>query len=124
MSFGNGSASPLATRRSGVQPLLLEVGACERDGRLREVDAGADGASLGEACEIDGGTASDFEDRLAAIPIEVDQPQQVVQLLEVIVVEIVEEATRPDRVTGDFEIVNVLFPGTRGLRRRSPRCIL
>ena len=45
-----------------------------------------------------------------AIAVEVDEPQQVMQLLEVILVEIVEEPARPDRMPRDLEIVNVMLP--------------
>ncbi len=92
------------------QSLLLEVGLRQRDGRRREIDAGADGAALGEARQVDRGTAPDLEHRLAAIAVEIDQPQQVMQLFEVILVQILEEPARPDRVRRDFEIVDVLFP--------------
>ena len=48
--------------------------------------------------------------RRAAIPVEVDEPQQVVQLLEVVLVEVGEEPRRPDRVSRDLEIVDVPVP--------------
>ena len=51
-----------------------------------------DGAALREADEIGPGAAADVEHTLAAIAVEVHEPQQVVQLLEVILVEIGEEA--------------------------------
>ena len=56
------------------------------------------------------GAAADFEHGLATIAVEVDEPQQVVQLLEMILIEIVEESARPDRMRGDLEIVDMLFP--------------
>ena len=93
-----------------MQPLLREVLPRQRDRRRRQVDAGDDGAALGEPDEIGAGAAADVEHAAAAIPVEVDQPQQVVQLLEVVLVEIGEEPRRPDRVRRDLEIVNVLVP--------------
>ncbi len=47
---------------------------------------------------------------LPAVAVEVDQPQQMMQLLEVILIEIVEEPARADRMPGDLEIVDVPFP--------------
>ena len=52
------------------------------------------GAALGEPDQIDAGAAADVEHRLAAHAVERDQAQQVVQLLEVVLVEIGEEARR------------------------------
>ena len=45
----------------------------------------------------------------------------MMQLLEMILVEIVEEAARADRMPRDLEIVNVPVPVRRGPRRSSPR---
>ncbi len=75
-----------------LEPLLREVLAGQRDRRRREIDAGDERAALREAREIGAGAAADFEHTLAAVAVEVDEPQQVVQLLEVILVEIGEEA--------------------------------
>ena len=74
------------------EPLLREVLSGERDRRRREIDAGDERAALREAHEIGAGAAADFEHALAAIAVEVHEPQQVVQLLEMILVEIGEEA--------------------------------
>ena len=68
------------------------------------------GAALRESREIHARAAADFEHRSAAIAVEVHEPQQVMQLFEVILIEIVEEAARADRMPRDLEIVNVLFP--------------
>ena len=68
------------------------------------------GAAFGEPRQIDAGAAADFENRAAAIAVEVDEPQQMVQLLEMILIEIVEEPARSDRMPGDLEIVDVPFP--------------
>ena len=48
--------------------------------------------------------------RRPRIAVEVDQPKQVVQLLEVVLVEIGEEARRAHRVVRDLEIVDVMVP--------------
>ena len=93
-----------------AQPLLREVGARQLDRRRREIDAGDVGAAFGEPREIDAGAAADFEDRRPAVAVEVDEPQQVVQLLEVILVEIVEEPARSDRMPRDLEVVDVPVP--------------
>ena len=69
-----------------------------------------DGAALREPGQIDAGAAADFEHRLAAVAVEVHEPQQMMQLLEMILIEIVEEAARADRMPGDLEIVDVPFP--------------
>ena len=68
------------------------------------------GAAPGEPREIDAGAAADFENRSAAVAVEVDEPQQVMQLLEMVLIEIVEEPARADRMPRDLEIVNVLVP--------------
>ena len=72
------------------------------------------GAALGEPREVDAGAAADFENRSAAIAVEVDEPEQVMELFEMILVEIVEKAARADRMPRDLEIVNVLVPVRRG----------
>lgn len=76
----------------GGQPLLLEVGARQIDGGRREIDTRADSAALRKKRQVDTGAAADVEYGLAARAVEVDQPEQVMQLLEVILVEIVEES--------------------------------
>ena len=70
------------------------------------------GAAFGEPREIDAGAAADFEHRSAAIAVEVDEPQQVMELFEVILIEIVEEPARADRMPRDLEIVDVPVPST------------
>ena len=64
----------------------------------RQVDAGDARAALGEPREIHAGAAADFEHRPAAVAVEVHEPQQVVELFEMILIEIVEEAARADRM--------------------------
>ena len=93
-----------------LQPLLLEVLARERDRRRREIDARDQGASLGKAREIGARPASNFEHTATGVAIEADEAKQVMELLEVILVEIGEEAGRSDRVRRDLEIVNVTVP--------------
>ena len=67
-------------------------------------------AALGEPRQVGPGAAADVEDLLAAIRVEVDQPRQMVQLLEVVLIEIGEELPRPGRVGADVEIVDVMVP--------------
>ena len=69
------------------------------DGRRGEVDAGHDRAALGEPRQVDAGAAADLENRSPAIAVKVDEPKQVMQLLEMILVEIVEEPARAYRVS-------------------------
>ena len=63
-----------------------------------------------KANEVHAGAASDVEHTPAALPVEVHEPQQVVQLFEVILVEIGEESRGSDRVRRDGEIVDVRVP--------------
>ena len=56
------------------------------------------GARPGEADEVDAGAAADVEHAAAALAVEIDEAQQVVQLVEVVLVEIGEEPGRPRRV--------------------------
>ena len=90
--------------------LLLEIGPRQGDGRRRQIDAGDVGAAPGEARQVDAGPAADFEHLAPAPAVEVHEPQQMVQLFEVILVEIVEEAARANGMLRDLEIVDVLFP--------------
>ena len=94
----------------GAKPLLLEIGRGQRNRRPREIDARDVGAAPGETGQIHACATADFEHQSAAIPVEVDEPGQMMQLFEVVVIEIVEEPARADRMARDVEIVNVLFP--------------
>ena len=94
----------------GLEPLLREVLARQRDRRRGQIDAGDERAASGEPDEIGAGAAADVEHALAAIAVEVDQPQQMVQLLEVVLIEVGEEPRRADRMRRDLEIVDVLVP--------------
>ena len=122
MSSANGSCSPSASRKIRLQPLLREILARQRDRGRRQIDAGDDRAAARETHQIGAGAAADFEHAPAAVAVEVDEPQQVVQLLEMILIEIGEEARRADRMRRDLEIVNVPVPvladvGRGGARR-------
>ena len=80
------------------QPLLPEVLSRERDRGRREIDARHVGAPFGEPDEVRPGAAADFEDALSTVAIEVDQPRQVVQLFEMVLIEIGEETRRAHRM--------------------------
>ena len=111
VSSSNGSCSPSASRRSAVSPCCAKFSLRQRDRRRRQVHAGDDRRPLGEPHQVGPGAAADVEHPLAAIGVEVDQPRQVVQLLEVVLIEIGEELPRAR--TGwraDVEIVDVVVP--------------
>ena len=59
-----------------------------------EVDAGDVGAAFGEPGQIDAGAAADVENRSAAVAVKVHEPEQVMELLEMVLIEIVEKAAR------------------------------
>ena len=63
-----------------------------------------------ESNQIGAGAASDLEHAAAAILIERHEPRQMVQLLEMILLEIGEEAGRARRMRRDVEVVNVRVP--------------
>ena len=92
------------------EPLLRKVCSGERDRRLGEIDTGHLGAAPGKPREIHAGAAADLEHRAAAPAAKIDEPKQVVKLLEMILIEVVEEAARSDRMPGDLEVVDVPFP--------------
>ena len=93
-----------------LEALLREVGARELDGGRRDVDAGDIGSASGKTGEVDGGAATDVENRTPAVAVKVDEPEQVVQLLEMIPVEIVEELARTGRMPGDLQIMDMRVP--------------
>src|SRR5262245_25282305 len=93
-----------------AKPLLLEVRSRQRDRRRREVHAGNDRATLGESRKIGSRTTSDFQDLPAGIAVEIDEPEQMVELFKMVLIEIGEEPWRPDRMRRDLEIVYVLIP--------------
>ena len=92
------------------EPLLLEVGPGQIDGGGGEIDAGDRRAAPGKPDQIDAGAAADFENRSAAVAVKGHEPQQMMELLEMVLVEIVEKAAGTDRMTGDLEIVNMPVP--------------
>ena len=77
------------------QLLEREILRRQRDRRRREVDAGDHRAVSREANQIGAGAASDLEHAAAAILIERHETRQMMQLLEVILLEIGEEAGEP-----------------------------
>src|SRR6187401_2919610 len=89
---------------------MCEVGFRQFDRRVRDVYPGYDRAALREPGEIDGGPATDLEHRFAAIAVEINEPQQMVQFFEMILIEIVKESARSNRMAGDREIMNVPLP--------------
>ena len=93
-----------------LKPLLREVRARERNRRRRHIDAGDDRPAFGKPRQVDTGPAAHFENRFASAAVKRDEPQQVMELFEMILIEIVEEAARADRLAADLEIVNVLVP--------------
>ena len=110
-------AREICDRHTGVgdtevaaQPLLFEVGACEIDRRAGNVDPGDVGAALRKPGEVDAGAAPDLENAAASVSVKADETRQVMKLLEVILIEVVEESARPDGMTRDLEIVDVLIP--------------
>ena len=107
-----------------LKPLLLEVLACQRNRRVRQVDTGDDGAAPRETRQVGPGTATDLQDTFTPVALEVHEAQQVVQLFEMILIEILKEARAANRMVRDFEIVNVPVPvraniGGRGSRHES-----
>jgi len=93
-----------------VQTLLFEVRSSQIDRRRSDIDAGDDCAAPCKPRQVHSGSASHFEHAAAGISLEVDQPQQMMELLEVILIEVFEETARSDRMPRDFEIVNVPVP--------------
>ncbi len=73
-----------------------------------------------ESNQIGAGSASDLEDAASAELVERHEPRQMVQLLEMILLEIGEEARRAGRMRRDVEVVNVCVPvrAHGALRRR------
>ena len=97
-------------RELSVKALLGEIGFRQLNRRIGDVDAGHHRAALREPGEIDSRATADFEHGPAAIAVEIDQPEQMMQFFEVILIKIVEEPTRANRMPRDLEIVNVPLP--------------
>ena len=93
-----------------AQPLLFEVGACEIDRRAGNVDPGNIGAALRKPGQVDASATPDLENAAPSVTVKADETRQVMKLLEVILIEVVEESARPDGMTRDLEIVDVLIP--------------
>ena len=101
---------PVGDLESAREALLREIRACQLDGRRREVHAGDLGPSLREPGQVHAGAAADLENRSAAVAVKGHEPQQVVELFEMVLIEIVEKPAGTDRMRGDLEVVNVLVP--------------
>ncbi len=96
-----------------TQTMQLEVGPGERDRLFREVDTGHVGPAAGESNQVGADPTADLEQPLATIPGEVDEPGQVAQLVEAIVVEGIKETERADWFIGHLQIVNTPVPVSR-----------
>ena len=76
-------------------------------------------APPGEADQVGAGAAADIEHPLTVVAVEADQPRQMVQLLEVILVQVAEESGSADRMGRDLQVVDMVIPvSTDVLRRR------
>jgi hypothetical protein len=95
---------------SAAEALLAKVGARELDGGGGEIDAGDLGAAFSETGEVGSRAATDFENRSTRKAVKPHEPEQVMQLLEMILVEIVEKPTGTDWMPRDVEIVDVPGP--------------
>src|SRR5712672_3372408 len=89
-----GKRQALAIRdvEPALKPLLLEIRAGQVDGGGRQIDAGDLGAAFREPGQVDSGPAADFENRSATIAVKSHEPEQVMELLEMVLIEIVEKA--------------------------------
>ena len=76
----------------------------------RTAHAGDVRASFGEPDQIRAGAAPDVEHALSAVAIEVDEPREVVQLLEVVLIEFGEELFRAWNAGTDIKIVDMTVP--------------
>src|SRR5262249_25694181 len=107
-----GKWQPLAVGDPEVasEALLIEVCAGQIDRGRRDIDAGHVGAAFREARQVDAGAAADVQNAAAPALVKGNKPQEVVQLLEVVVVEVVEKSTGPDGMPCHVEVVNVPVP--------------
>jgi hypothetical protein len=101
------------------QPLLRHVRRSEPRRAVSHVDSDAACSAAREPREIDARTAANVEHPPIALPIEIDQPQEMMQFFEVILIQIREETGRARRVLRNLEIVNVLVPVRANARRRT-----
>ncbi len=89
-----------------------DVLARQRNGRVRDVDAGHPRAAARKPHQIHSRPAADVEHGLAGQPVKWHQAKQMMELVEVVFVEIVEEPGRTRLMTRDRQIVDVLVPVT------------
>src|SRR5690606_4436711 len=82
----------------------------QADGLRRRVDPDDPRAGASKAHHLDTGATTDVDHVTAAPGVEVDEAQQVVELFEVVLVEVGEEAGRARLVGTDLEIVDVTVP--------------
>ncbi len=94
----------------GAQSLLFEIGTGELYCRGRQVHTGDVRAAFCETGQVDGGAAAHFENAFPPAAVERHELEQVMELLEVILIEVIEESARSNRVAGDFKIVDVTVP--------------
>jgi hypothetical protein len=93
-----------------VKPLLGEVGASQIDCRRGDVGAGHVGSAPRKPRKVHARSTADVQNRTATVAVKVHEPEQMVQLLEMVLVEIVEEFARPRRVPGNLEIMDMRVP--------------
>src|SRR5215218_1591823 len=90
--------------------LTGEVLRGQPDSRARRINARGLRSAAREVHQVDAGAAPDVEHAACRRASEFHQARQVVQLLEVILIKIGEEAGRPDGVPRDGQIVDVRVP--------------
>src|SRR4029453_3390677 len=90
--------------------LLFEIRFREADRGRGQINPRHACASTGEPRQVHASAAPDLEDRAAAVAFEVHEPEQVMELFEMVLIEVVEESARADRVPRDLEIVYVPVP--------------
>ncbi len=92
------------------EPLMDQMLASQRHRALGDVHSDDPGAPPRESDDFHAGAATQIEHVAAAPCVEVDQAQEVVQLLEMIGVQIDEEAGSARRVLADIEIMDMRVP--------------
>ena len=93
-----------------MKALMGEVGFGQLNRRIGDVDPGHDGAAPGESGQIHGRPAANLQHRLAMVSVEVHEPEQMMQFLEMILIKVLKEAARPHRMLCDLQIVDMPFP--------------
>ena len=76
----------------------------------------------GQVQQIVAWTAADVQNRSAAIAVKVHEPEQMVELLEMVLIQVVEKPARSDRMPRDLEVVNVPVPIGPDVGRRCHEC--